>query len=123
VVRSSGRVDTFRTGSKLPWSKKWSLFSSYVVMMGLIDVIFYQLVNEKVFLYFGLFLLFLAANAIDLIYALMREYPFLEGQFNILSQLSFFSSFISIASIFRPAFMHQNGIRSSRHVPLSSSLL
>ena len=154
VIRSSGRVDTFRTGSKLPWSKKKefktynvvtfplsfndsvevfqrmeyergtmdvfaigvikpekyarirlaeldvasvprnviprSLFSAFVVMMGLIYIIFYRLVNERVFLYFGLFLLFLAANALDLMYGLMREYPFLEGQFNILSQLSFF---------------------------------
>lgn len=154
VIRTSGKVDSFKTGEKIPWSRKKefkinnviafallpndsveifqrmeylpasrtafaiavvkpekyarkrladlesasvpkdmiarAFFSAFVIFMGLIYLVFYRLVNEKVFLYFGLFLLTLAANVTDIMYSVMREYPILEGKMNIVSQASFF---------------------------------
>jgi signal transduction histidine kinase len=65
-------------------------FSTFVIIMGLIYLVFYRLVKEKVFLYFGLFLLFLSSNVFNVMYGVMREYPMLEGKSQVLSQVSFF---------------------------------
>jgi two-component system, NtrC family, sensor kinase len=91
----------------------FNFFAGFFAMASLIYFFFFYIVREKLFLYFGIFVVLLALTSSRLIQLYALEHPSLSAYINLLGPLSFLSF----------ALFYRNYFDSPKHAPVWDKIL